>query len=1647
MDAFADIGADVQRLCQAPLSKSTARANGAVVDLTLQDDVVARPPAGKAPLSFSEIVASSAQQDDAIRLARALSSLGRKQGSSHESKQADESKQKDGREEAKVPESRSNAALQVPRAAREERKEEKEEKEHDREEPPDDDADCGLCASHGGKLPHCSICEIHLLVPAAFDCCDHGVGYCVPCAHKWFKASPYPSSSVEIVNGIRSIIVVKPYPCPDCRKSVSSVHDVPLPSRQPLSPIQLAAAKSDDALMQEAEQIIVLSRIGAPPDGAEAEHVENQLIQFKYQELVQSRKEAQDKIAAPAGVDVAGDPFAAAIAASNAEAQAEAAQADQFQLALVASSQLAQNEEGKLDHQLNVDMAQAMVLSDAPPLHAPVLAVSEAANDVHFALAVAESNALAAQAELLRQQEEDEFVRAMQLSNTAPNFHVEDMNPDFAGHLSEAGDVLMEFDGDAAREFDILVAEGEAEFDPAPGAPEVVPPPAPEVVSSCPCVCCNMPLPFPKPAADPAAAHNAQCITKDEHRQPHLHYNLPSILPCGCSRVHKRCLREWWLECVRFGPPLCPCCGTLIASPGINIAIPFPVPPQMSINSIQGVDFVQRAQRQIQRAGPPAQVPIQPVQHAAPAPQAQPQPAPQPRGPLSKDDVLSTERTWKKLPAKLLPQFTRIASIVLNNVTKALAEKRADDAALHISMFARLPGLMLKKSKGGKGKRAQQQLAGNINFVSSFFKEDHEMNDADFSVYSDALLAAHDADASKAAALDAVAAYENREADAAHIAALTEEARELGLRISKAQDFMADGHAGRATKALLKSAPLMPIDDVVEQKLRDLHPTPPPDRVLPERPVDLLGNQRVTVEKKLLLKCLDRIASGSAPDASGWTGDLLKQIAEDDICLDGLMVLVEAICNDELDDHSRGILLQSRLLALVKEEGDPTPRPIAIGGALYKLACVYSINLVRDQLGDFFEPLQFAVCSSGGAERLFHRLQAALEAGGPEVCMLFTDVKNAFNAANRADNLSELYKNEQFSLLFGVNHFGYGHGPSDLVVRHADGSIKRIQSAEGVRQGCALGTMLYCFGVNPKFKAACANLPSVTAGAFADDFLAVADVQGVLTVLKRLLDLNIGLNMEKTAIAWLSDSPIPQELLDGAAALGCKVVAGGRKALGGLFCLPHEFAAHVAFIQRKVDQHDALFDAIMEPRLSRPIAQILLRLCVQPVLTYLARITPPSIAAVPFAAFDTKLLTTGYQKLLATDIELNQHKPPTITNAVLQQLTFPISLGGGGLRRMSVVSFHAYFAASAFYAPELQQFSTNPGVGPYPDASLVRPFEKHLWHAYSTLVGLGVPTKPVLHIADGDKKAFLPADFTVLSLFYEDVVNTKGFKLQRLTTHQAEKIVIENHVASLDLHDQVRFASLSGYGASAYLTVYPDFNRPRSLISSDYFRYVYRLRFGLAPVDGLVLCVCGASLEGPFGKTHGFVCVKFRRCAITNRHNGLVRVIHSATEEAGVQASMEFAPPDQDFELRLRPDGISHFADHSRMTDVQVTDPNCPSVHSAQPVPSVKGCLAVLHSRAAAKVAKYKNLAAAEHCAFSPLLLDTYGRMHPELVRYLRRVQHAAMLNNVSHPVAPSKLFRRLVEDVSMALQRGNAWVLNQAAHHATKRFVGGVVA
>src|SRR4051794_32598188 len=75
-----------------------------------------------------------------------------------------------------------------------------------------------------------------------------------------------------------------------------------------------------------------------------------------------------------------------------------------------------------------------------------------------------------------------------------------------------------------------------------------------------------------------------------------------------------------------------------------------------------------------------------------------------------------------------------------------------------------------------------------------------------------------------------------------------------------------------------------------------------------------------------------KLANGSAPGPSGWTGDVIDALAEDKGCLDGLAAICSAIRSGSLLGPVRDLLLSARLVPLIKPNGGI--RPIAIGEAL-----------------------------------------------------------------------------------------------------------------------------------------------------------------------------------------------------------------------------------------------------------------------------------------------------------------------------------------------------------------------------------------------------------------------------------------------------------------------------------------------------------------------------------------------------------------------------------------------------------------------------------------------------------------------------------------------------------------------------------------
>jgi hypothetical protein len=187
-------------------------------------------------------------------------------------------------------------------------------------------------------------------------------------------------------------------------------------------------------------------------------------------------------------------------------------------------------------------------------------------------------------------------------------------------------------------------------------------------------------------------------------------------------------------------------------------------------------------------------------------------------------------------------------------------------------------------------------------------------------------------------------------------------------------------------------------------------PLPPNSPTLTQIDLDSLA--------KIVKKSL---ANGSSPAGSGWTGDLLRPLIEDKDCLAGIGALVRDICTGTLPDSCRSLFVSSILIAVDKESGGK--RPIAMGECFYKLACLYTLSLVRPDIPSILEPIQLAL-SPGGSEAAHHILQAAVDLH-PDWVVISTDLANAFNTRNRAQIL-EVYKEEKLSILWRLAHWSYG---------------------------------------------------------------------------------------------------------------------------------------------------------------------------------------------------------------------------------------------------------------------------------------------------------------------------------------------------------------------------------------------------------------------------------------------------------------------------------------------------------------------------------------------------------------------------------------------------------------------------------------------
>jgi hypothetical protein len=453
--------------------------------------------------------------------------------------------------------------------------------------------------------------------------------------------------------------------------------------------------------------------------------------------------------------------------------------------------------------------------------------------------------------------------------------------------------------------------------------------------------------------------------------------------------------------------------------------------------------------------------------------------------------------------------------------------------------------------------------------------------------------------------------------------------------------------------------------------------TPPVAQYLSARPTHLWSLLTLT-----LFKLISRSCNGRKGGPSGWTAELIRTLFADVACRKGITLLVQLICNNDLDQHSR-FLLTCSLLHGIPKDGDDL-RPLAVGEEFVRLAAKYCFHLDSASFPSIFEPIQLAIGSAGGSERALQTIQAAIEHGAPQGHIaIHVDGTNAYNAADRGRMLTKVYADDRLSNIWSIFDFIYGR-PSALLLCERGRVLDIVTSRNGGKQGDVLAGLGYARLFQSIYERSITDLPNVTARAIVDDFTIVGPPLEVFTAYDRFCTAaaaaGVHVNIRKTVVQQPSGTP-SNTTRTLTAQRGLRLVLGNCKYLGGMVGV--DYPAMRTWLEHKLLTQTPLKRAITDPDCPSMLALNLAKVCLLPLPTYLMRAMPLSATSDPISALDT-----AHRAALAT-----RHGTPTpLPPPAIISLSQPGRNGGLGLRSVATVLPAAKWAAAAAVATDVEPF-------------------------------------------------------------------------------------------------------------------------------------------------------------------------------------------------------------------------------------------------------------------------------------------------------------------------------------------------------------------
>ena len=466
--------------------------------------------------------------------------------------------------------------------------------------------------------------------------------------------------------------------------------------------------------------------------------------------------------------------------------------------------------------------------------------------------------------------------------------------------------------------------------------------------------------------------------------------------------------------------------------------------------------------------------------------------------------------------------------------------------------------------------------------------------------------------------------------------------------------------------ARLTSSGVQKASATVLATLRRLHPVAdPPAMPQCEGPAP----RAPTVTADMVRDALASFDAMTAPGAMGLKVPHLTDLVASDpsgAFVDALTRVVQRLADGTLCVEARPFVCGACLTALPKPDGGT--RPIAAGEILRRLTSKVMIGAVRARLDAHFLPYQYGVGSRGGAERIVHRVRAAvaLNTATDDFVLLKVDLQNAFNRVSREAVLAAVAAD--FPCLLPWVSCLYG---THSVLWFGQ---EKISSECGVQQGDPLGPLLFSLVVH-RLILRIAETTGLSANLWYLDDGVLAGPHAEVHKACQLLEsegpaLGLHLNAAKCELVWLGRIPANHGFP--AAFAEKKRHLDNFELLGA----PIGDAEHTRrFVEATVlEKARASWSVLALLENDAQVVYSLLRQCCSANrIGHLLRSVPPSLLAASTATFDREF-RAAFGGLLHLNLSEQQW----------WQASLPTRLGGLGLSSASAHRKPAYVASVSF---------------------------------------------------------------------------------------------------------------------------------------------------------------------------------------------------------------------------------------------------------------------------------------------------------------------------------------------------------------------------